>query len=244
MTKQGGRPDLTRPEVAALLGRVFDLDALNALPPMQASDVPWLIDWIEAANAANKLLLFYGAKPGPQPDLAAIERNMTEYEDQYAAAINFLIRSQARQAVSIKMFMAGLAPKERTRVREKAYSWVPRRHRRGDRERRPFGDLKRRQARQRPPGDGRHPRYARGLGELFPAVRRRAEDRRPDRADQAGEEVRQRPRDDRRDLEHLARQSGTGIVGRFHRRARAALLGKLHLQAGRRSGGGDVPIAA
>src|SRR5947209_8654468 len=33
VTKQAGRPDLTRPDVAALLSRVFDLDALNALPP-------------------------------------------------------------------------------------------------------------------------------------------------------------------------------------------------------------------
>ena len=35
---------------------------------------------------------------------------MTEYEDQYAAAINFLIRFNAREAVSTKMLMAGLAP--------------------------------------------------------------------------------------------------------------------------------------
>jgi len=118
MAKKGGRPDLTRPEVAALLGRVFDLGALNALPPAQASDIPWLLDWMEAANATNKLLISYGAKPGPQPDLAAIERNMTEYEDQYAAAVNFLIHGQAREAVSINMFRAGLAPEERTRVRE------------------------------------------------------------------------------------------------------------------------------
>ena len=82
VTKKGGRPDLTRPEVAALLGRVFDLGALNALPPAQASDVHWLIDWLEAANATNKLLMLYGAKPGPQPDLAVMQRNMTEYEDQ------------------------------------------------------------------------------------------------------------------------------------------------------------------
>jgi hypothetical protein len=118
VTKKGGRPDLTRPEVAALLGRVFDLGALNALPPAQASDIPWLIDWMEAANATNKLLILYGAKPGPQPDWAAIQRNMTEYEDQYAATMNFLIRSQAREAVSANMFMAGLAPEQRTPVRE------------------------------------------------------------------------------------------------------------------------------
>ncbi|HEX3709216.1 MAG TPA: hypothetical protein VHV56_04955 [Pseudolabrys sp.] len=118
VAKKGERPDPTRPEVAALLGRVFDLDALNALPPTQGSDILWLLDWMEAANAANKLLLFYGAKPGPQPDLVAIQRNMTEYEDQYAVTINFLIRGQAREAVSGNMFWAGLAPEERTRVRE------------------------------------------------------------------------------------------------------------------------------
>jgi hypothetical protein len=118
VTKEGGRPDLTRPEVAALLGRIFDLDALNALPPAQASDLDWLLDWLQAANATSKLFTRYGSKPGPQPDLPAIQRNMTEYEDQYAAAVNFLIRGQARQAVATNMFMAGLAPEQRTRIRE------------------------------------------------------------------------------------------------------------------------------
>jgi hypothetical protein len=96
VTKKGERPDLTRPEVAAMLGRIFNLDGLNALPPVQGSDIYWLVDWMEAANATNKLFTCYGSKPGPQPDLVAIQRNMTEYEDQYAAAVNFLIRSQAR----------------------------------------------------------------------------------------------------------------------------------------------------
>ncbi len=122
VTKKGGRPDLTRPEVAALLGRVFDLGALNALPPVQASDIVWLLDWMDAAKETHKLFLLYGAKPGPQPDLAAIERNMTEYQDQYAAAMNFLIRCQAREAVSSDMFMAGLAPEQRTRVREEGFA--------------------------------------------------------------------------------------------------------------------------
>jgi hypothetical protein len=118
VTKTGGRPDLTRPEVAALLDRVFDLDALNALPPTQANDIIWLLDWMDAANGVSKLFTRYGSKPGPQPDLAAIQRNMTEYEDQFAVAVNFLIRGFAREAVSSKLFMAGLAPEQRTRVRE------------------------------------------------------------------------------------------------------------------------------
>ena len=85
---------------------------------------------MEAANATNELFLRYGAKPGPQPDLAALRRNMTEYEDQYAAAMNFLIRFQARQAVSTKMFMAGLAPEQRTPVARGVRGHPP--HRRRD----------------------------------------------------------------------------------------------------------------
>jgi hypothetical protein len=118
VAKTGGRPDLTRPEVAAQFDRVFDLDALNALPPAQANDVSWLLDWMDATNTINKLLLRYGSKPGPQPDWAALQRNMTEYEDQYAAMMNFMIRLQARQAITSKIFMANLAPEQRTRVRE------------------------------------------------------------------------------------------------------------------------------
>jgi hypothetical protein len=122
VAKKGGRPDLTGPEVAALLGRVFDLGALNALPPTQASDIAWLLDWNDAANTVNKLITRYGSKPGPQPDLEAIQRNMAEYQDQYAAGMNFMIRAQARQAVSSKLFMTELAPEQRTRIREQGFA--------------------------------------------------------------------------------------------------------------------------
>jgi len=122
VAKTGGRPDLTRPEVAALLGRIYDLDALNALPPAQASDLDWLIDWVGAANATFKVFTRYGSKSQSQPDLAALQVNMTEYEDQFAAAMNFMVRAQAREAVSIKLFWVGLAPEQRTRVREKGFT--------------------------------------------------------------------------------------------------------------------------
>ncbi len=118
VAKTGGRPDLTRPEVAKLLHRVFDLDALTALPPARAEDVSWLLGWMDAANSTNKLTLLFDAKPGVAPDWAALQRNMTEYEDQYAAALNFLIRFHARMAVSMNLFMASLTPEQRTPVRE------------------------------------------------------------------------------------------------------------------------------
>jgi hypothetical protein len=122
VTKKGGRPDLTRPEVAALLGRVFNLDALAALPPAQASDMNWLMDWTDAANATHKLFFLYGSKPGPQPDLAALQRNMTEYGDQYAVAISFMIRGMAREAIAGQLFWADLAPEQRTRIREEGFA--------------------------------------------------------------------------------------------------------------------------
>ena len=118
--KEGGRPDLTRPDVAALLCRVIDIDALNALPPAQASDLDWMPGWVDAANAVNKLLTRYGSKPGPQLDFAALQRNMTEYEDQYAAVTSFMIRGMAREAISATLFKESLKPEQRTSVREAA----------------------------------------------------------------------------------------------------------------------------
>jgi hypothetical protein len=174
VAKKGERPDLIQPEVTALLGRIFNLDGLNALPPAQGSDIYWLLDWMEAANATYKLFTRYGSKPGPQPDLPAIERNMAEYEDQIAAALNFLIRGQAREAVSSKLFWEGLAPEQRARVgRVYPERHLLRRH-------------QRRQARQRPPGGGRDPRHKRGLGELFPAAASLSHHRSARRLSQAG----------------------------------------------------------
>jgi len=124
VAKRGQRPDLTRPDVAAMLARIYDLDALAVLPPPEASDMNWLPDWFDAANQTHKLFIFYGAKPGPQPDLAALQRNMIEYGDQYATAISFMIRGMAREAVAIPMFWNGLPPEHRTRIREDGITGV------------------------------------------------------------------------------------------------------------------------
>jgi hypothetical protein len=117
------RPDLTRPEIAALLGRIYDLDALNALPAAQGNDLPWLLDWVEAAKDTSKSILLFGIKKG-SPDFEAIGRNMIEHQDQYAAATSFMIRLLAREAVSSKLFMASLAPEQRTRVREQGMAGI------------------------------------------------------------------------------------------------------------------------
>ena len=120
IAKKGERPDLAKPEVAGMLNRIYDLAAFTALPPTQSGDLPWLIEWMEAANGTNKAILMYGGKPGPQPDLDAITRNMTDYADQVARAANFLIRGQCREATSMRLFMAALPPEQRTPLREQS----------------------------------------------------------------------------------------------------------------------------
>src|SRR5262252_6772717 len=50
-------------------------DAQAALPPAQANDLPWLLEWEKAANDTNKLIILFGSKPGAEPDWAAIQRN-------------------------------------------------------------------------------------------------------------------------------------------------------------------------
>jgi hypothetical protein len=122
VAQKGERPDLTRPEVAAQLGRIYDLDALSALPPPHGSDLDWLIDWVGAANATVKLFTRYGSKSQSEPDLAALARNMSEYEGQFAAAVNFMVRAQAREAISINRFWAALKPEQRTSVREMRFT--------------------------------------------------------------------------------------------------------------------------
>ena len=77
---------------------------------------------MDAANTAGKLFTRYGSKPGSQPDLDALQRNMAEYENHYAMAMNFLIRGYARQAVSSKLFLAALTPEQRTPVRERGFA--------------------------------------------------------------------------------------------------------------------------
>jgi hypothetical protein len=118
VSKSGGRPDYTTPPASDLFRRVFDLEQLTALPPPQPSDITWLTEWFGAANQTNRLIMNFGAKPGPDLDQAAVLRNLAEYEDQYASIANFLIRAAAREAPTMFLFMDQLTPEQRTPIRE------------------------------------------------------------------------------------------------------------------------------
>jgi hypothetical protein len=118
VAKAGARPDYTKPPASDLFHRVFDLAKLTALPPPTVADVGWLIQWFTAASLANKQIIYFDTKAGPNPDEMAVLRNLKEYENQYAAAVNFMIRLAAREATALSLFMDQLTPEQRTPVRE------------------------------------------------------------------------------------------------------------------------------
>jgi len=119
VAKDAGRPDFSKPPASDLLGKVFNLKQLEALPPSQADDLPWLMDWATAAHGVYKSILFFGIAPPVtlRDDEAALQRNITDYEDQEAAAINFQLHILAREIPATFAFLDQLPPAERTPVR-------------------------------------------------------------------------------------------------------------------------------
>jgi hypothetical protein len=122
--KAGKRPDFSKPPLSNLFARVFDVQQLAALPPPTAKDVLWIADWTAAANQVSKSILYFGITPPADPvaDAPAIKRNMSDFEDQAAAAMSFLIRIAARQTQSMFLFMNQLTPEQRTPIREEGFS--------------------------------------------------------------------------------------------------------------------------
>jgi hypothetical protein len=114
--KSGGEPDFTKPPAADLLRHIFDVAALKALPPAKADDIPWLLQWAAAVDQSYTRIILFGVKPGEAPAELVLRRNMAEYEDQCAVAMNFLIRFAARQATTLTMFLDRLSPEKRTPV--------------------------------------------------------------------------------------------------------------------------------
>jgi len=118
VSKSGQRPDYTKPPAADLFRQVFDLEQLAALPPPTASDITWVMDWFDAVKETYKRVMFFGTKFSADYDQAIVGQNLKEYEDQYAVAMNFMLRLMAREATTVFLFMDQLTPEERTPIRE------------------------------------------------------------------------------------------------------------------------------
>jgi hypothetical protein len=115
--KSGAQPDFTKPPAADLFRHIFDVAALNALPPAKAGDISWLLQWGAAVDQSYKRIILYGLQPGQPVDQLVMRRNMSEYQDQCAVAMSFLIRFEARQATTLTLFLDQLPPEQRTPAR-------------------------------------------------------------------------------------------------------------------------------
>jgi len=115
----GKRLDFTSAPASGHLNRIFDSKAFAALPPPAAGDMEWMLNWLGAVSTTNHTLMDFGSnpKPGTQPDLAVITRNVRDYEDQITIAMAFQQRFFPRMLESGYEFLASLPEAERTPVR-------------------------------------------------------------------------------------------------------------------------------
>jgi hypothetical protein len=115
--KSGQEPDFAKPPASDLFRHIFDVAALKALPPAKSDDIPWLLQWGAAVDQSYKRIILFGLQPDQPFDQLVLQRNMAEYEDQCAMAMDFLIRFEARQATALTSFLEQLPQEQRTPAR-------------------------------------------------------------------------------------------------------------------------------
>lgn len=119
--KTGDRPDFTKLPLSDLFARVFDLKQLAALPSTRANEMSWLPQWVATANAVAKSILYFGVTPSATltaDQIAAVKRNASDYEDQEAITLDYMIRVSARLAQAVMLFLDQLPAEQRTPVRQ------------------------------------------------------------------------------------------------------------------------------
>ena len=167
--KSRGEPNFTKPPAAELFRHIFDVAALKALPPAKADDIPWLLQWGSAVDQSYKRIVLFGLQPGQPIDQLIMRRNISEYQDQCAMAMDFMIRFEARQATALTLFLEYLPQEQHTPARAPVCSrlgWARRK-----RSRRRHGDCAEHKSRQRPADYRFITRHARYLGDICHARR-------------------------------------------------------------------------
>src|SRR5262245_36043041 len=62
LEKSKGQPDYAKPPASEYLKRIFNTDALAALPAPKAEDLAWLFDWTEAVGHTFPAMVMFGAE--------------------------------------------------------------------------------------------------------------------------------------------------------------------------------------
>jgi len=118
-TQAHRRPDYSKPPISQYLQRILDADAFAALPPPQASDIGWLLEWNASISRTYKMLLFFGATS--EKDMKdAMTLNVVEAEDQIVSAMALEVRIGSRMMMAMPLFMAALPPEpaSKTEIRK------------------------------------------------------------------------------------------------------------------------------
>jgi len=122
----GKRMDLTRAPARDHFQKIIDLKGLAALPAPAASDMPWMIEVLQAVTITNRSVLFFAADPAKfsAPDTqATLLKNVRQYEDELAALSVFQIKLMPRLMVAADAFMATLSAEERaSKVRQEGFA--------------------------------------------------------------------------------------------------------------------------
>ena len=118
-TRAHRRPDYSKPPVSQYLQRILDADVFAKLPPVQGSDISWLLEWNASVSQTYKMLLFFGATS--EKDMKeAMMLNLTEDEDPIMKALALEVRIGSRMMSAMPLFMAALPPEDpkRTEIRK------------------------------------------------------------------------------------------------------------------------------
>jgi hypothetical protein len=112
LEKSKGQPDYSKPPASEYLKRIFDTDALAALPAPKAEDLDWLLEWVANINQAHTAMILFGAKD--LTDHETLGRNTVDYQDYTFPAAAFRLRLVARM---VPIYLNSFTPDERIRAR-------------------------------------------------------------------------------------------------------------------------------
>ena len=112
----GGRLDMAAGPASENLRRILDTKNLDELPPLSASDMSWLLDWLVVVRTVNFTFLYFGADPKQPMRLAPaqMQHNVNQYEDEIARVMVFSQKLFPRVLATAQAFMETLPEKERS----------------------------------------------------------------------------------------------------------------------------------
>lgn len=115
LEKSKGTPDYAKPPASAYLRRIFDADALAALPAPKIDDFGWLLEWVTSVGQTYTVMLMFGAKDSGTQTAG---RNLVDYQDNTLPAAAFMLRLNAYAAPAMPAYFNSLPPGERAQARE------------------------------------------------------------------------------------------------------------------------------